>query len=81
MVDAPALAASTLSMLEHGGLQLGADALRQRLLAQPLCDETGGLLPYVELVLFEIRHIARRLHYTKEDKLRAINQALTLAGF
>ena len=81
MVDAPALAASTLAALEHAELFKARDILKERLLQHSLCDEEGELHPMVELVLFEIRDIARKLHATKEQKTDMVRQALYEAGF
>jgi hypothetical protein len=82
MVDAPALAASTLAALEHAHTPRAVALLKGRLLQQQnLCEEDGTIKPFVELALFEIRDIARKQHLTADDKAKLVEMVLTIAGF
>lgn len=82
MLDAPVLAAATLAALERAELKNAIDLVKMKLLSQPLTDaNTGELLPMVELLLLEIRDIARRPHLTSPMREQLIMDALKLAGY
>lgn len=80
MVDAPALAASTIAALEQANMPKTVLLVKERLLQHRLCDDDGEMFPMIELLLFEIRDIARRPHLNTVDRVQLVYNALVLAG-
>ena len=74
------LAAQTLEALEKGTSAKTTEMVKSRLLAKDELMEDGTLKPYVELVLINIRDVARKSG-RPEDKHQAIQDWLVLGGF
>jgi hypothetical protein len=85
------LAFATLYSLERSGLNDVVDELKRRVLDRSwdeVCDivETEpdcrqiSYKPIIELLLYEIKHLARAPHVTDEDRRARIGWAMTLAG-
>lgn len=85
-----ALVASTLHALERAGLVDVADELQRRVLARAsdtICEvhQVDGeshiaYKPMIELLLYEIKHVARAPHVSTDDRRVRIEWAMTLAG-
>jgi hypothetical protein len=85
------LAFATLHALERAGLRDIAEALKRRVLDRPwdeVCDIVQteddcaqiSYKPMIELLLYEVKHVARAPHVTDEDRRIRIEWAMTLAG-
>ena len=85
------LAFTTLHALDRAGLRDVVDEVKRRVLDRRLddvCDveQTAdeqwriAYKPIVELLLYEIKHVARAPHVSDEDRRIRITWAMTLAG-
>jgi hypothetical protein len=85
------LAFGTLHALERAGLNDVAQDLKQRVLDRDwgeVCDVletepdnwTVSYKPIIELLLYEVKHVARAPHVSDEDRRIRIEWAMTLAG-
>lgn len=86
-----ALAAATLHALERAGLLDAVDEVNRRVLTREradICDVSQlegeaphiAYKPMIELLLHEIKHVARAPHVSAEDRRVRIEWAMTLAG-
>jgi hypothetical protein len=86
-----ALQFGTLHALERAGLADLVQHVRERVFARDsaeLCDVVKTDVdcwqvtykPMIELLLHEIRHVARALHTSEEDRRMRIEWAMTMAG-
>jgi hypothetical protein len=85
------LASATLHALERAGLEDIVEELKRRVLdrsREDVCDvvQTEGLSlqvsfkPMIELLLYEVKHIARAPHVSDDDRRVRIEWMMTLAG-
>jgi hypothetical protein len=85
------LAFSTLHALERAGLRDVIEEVKRRVLdreQEVVCDVVDDDMngqqisykPMIELLLYEIKHIARAPHVNDEDRRVRIEWAMTLAG-
>jgi hypothetical protein len=86
------LAFATLHALERAGLRDVVDELKRRVLDrdwQEVCDilqavdsdtQQISYKPMIELLLYEVKHVARAPHVSDDDRRIRIEWAMTLAG-
>ena len=84
------LAFATLHALERAGLRDVIDEVKRRVLDRDgatICEittidgeETISYKPMVELLLYEIKNVARAPHVSDDDRRVRIEWAMTLAG-
>jgi hypothetical protein len=85
------LAFATLHAVERAGLKETVDDLKRRVLDrdwEEVCDVVQtdvdswqiSYKPMIELLLYEVKHIARAPHVSDDDRRTRIEWAMTLAG-
>ena len=76
-----ALAADIADKLEEAGMHRTLAIVKEKMLAQDLCEDDGELKPYVELVLISIRDTVKSTLYSPDAKHDMVLQWLRVGGF